>query len=605
MPSRAILEVDVRSSAGLSQSGALVYVYETDGATLLFQPMYSAANGGTLLTNPLHADTLGFALAYVDIPQPCVIKANGIPIPAAFSPDPTSFGTSRVIDITTAPYGAVGDGDQVLGSTDGTDNTDSIQAAATDGGLDPFVSFTLRVPPGVFNLKDLRIPPGTKLIGSGLDISVLKRTAARVTSIKVTNEGTLYLAVPTVTISGGGGSGATAVATVSGGKITKITLVNQGDGYTSDPTVTVAAPGGGGVTCTATASCAFISETESSAGAQSIWIEGLTINGNGLGTHGLALGFSNQAGGTLYAGVGGPQWATRGGGRDVVIRKCTNGDGLRAFVNVVDTDHFWLLENKRNLYLDGSNWKSWQLNCESGIDREIVCEALHSTFYATQMEISAGSGGIYTGTDAAVLFTSFSKHNYFEAFIATPAAVSPATFPGDIVQVESGAIGNRFDITTNITTVTPIGSVLNDQNNADSHFSLSGLGSPANLHYEQSLRQRVMAGNLSLSPTSNAGLQQYHKTLTSGQATQCHETIDLPIGLLVITDDRSYAAAYLLEDTTTILLTGGDTTAWAAGTSLGGASKTTVYVTGGALAIGNQTGGARTYDMLFFAGPVA
>ena len=53
-----------------------------------------------------------------------------------------------------------------------------------------------------------------------------------------------YIDTPVVTVSGGGGSGATAVATVSGGQVTGITITNPGTGYTSAPTFTLS--GGGG-----------------------------------------------------------------------------------------------------------------------------------------------------------------------------------------------------------------------------------------------------------------------------------------------------------------------------------------------------------------------
>ena len=49
---------------------------------------------------------------------------------------------------------------------------------------------------------------------------------------------------PAVTISGGGGSGATATAVVTNGIVTGIIVNNPGSGYTSIPTVTIAAPGG-------------------------------------------------------------------------------------------------------------------------------------------------------------------------------------------------------------------------------------------------------------------------------------------------------------------------------------------------------------------------
>lgn len=66
-----------------------------------------------------------------------------------------------------------------------------------------------------------------------------------VNSASVTAGGTGYTTAPTVTISGGGGSGATAVATVSGGAVTGITITNSGSGYTTTPTIAIGGPGTG------------------------------------------------------------------------------------------------------------------------------------------------------------------------------------------------------------------------------------------------------------------------------------------------------------------------------------------------------------------------
>lgn len=63
-----------------------------------------------------------------------------------------------------------------------------------------------------------------------------------VVNITVDTGGSGYTTPPAVTITGGGGSGASATATVSGGAVTAITIVNNGSGYTSPPTVTVAPP---------------------------------------------------------------------------------------------------------------------------------------------------------------------------------------------------------------------------------------------------------------------------------------------------------------------------------------------------------------------------
>ena len=70
-------------------------------------------------------------------------------------------------------------------------------------------------------------------------------TSEVVTSITVGNGGTGYMGPPSVTISGGGGSGATAVAVInSSGVVTSFTVLTGGSGYTSVPTVTLSAPPG-------------------------------------------------------------------------------------------------------------------------------------------------------------------------------------------------------------------------------------------------------------------------------------------------------------------------------------------------------------------------
>ena len=85
-----------------------------------------------------------------------------------------------------------------------------------------------------------------------------------VSSVAVTKGGTGYHANPIVTLSGGGGSGATATATVVGGVITAITVTNPGGGYTAAPTVTVTdriAPQGTGAVLTAVIGAPLLTAT--------------------------------------------------------------------------------------------------------------------------------------------------------------------------------------------------------------------------------------------------------------------------------------------------------------------------------------------------------
>jgi len=83
------------------------------------------------------------------------------------------------------------------------------------------------------------VPSVTFISGGGL------------TALSVTNGGSGYSAAspPAVTISGGGGSGAAATATVSAtGAVTGLTITTAGSGYSTTPTVTIAPPAGLGTT---------------------------------------------------------------------------------------------------------------------------------------------------------------------------------------------------------------------------------------------------------------------------------------------------------------------------------------------------------------------
>lgn len=68
-------------------------------------------------------------------------------------------------------------------------------------------------------------------------------SGGRVSGLTITDGGSGYVpsAPPAVTISGGGGTGASASAIVSPtGEVTSLTIINSGSGYTSAPTVTIA-----------------------------------------------------------------------------------------------------------------------------------------------------------------------------------------------------------------------------------------------------------------------------------------------------------------------------------------------------------------------------
>lgn len=70
--------------------------------------------------------------------------------------------------------------------------------------------------------------------------------------VTITNAGTGYTSAPTVSASGGSGSGATFTATVAGGLVTGIQITNGGSGYAAGDAVTLGFSGGGGSAAAAT-----------------------------------------------------------------------------------------------------------------------------------------------------------------------------------------------------------------------------------------------------------------------------------------------------------------------------------------------------------------
>lgn len=83
--------------------------------------------------------------------------------------------------------------------------------------------------------------------GYGLDLNGLV-----VKTVTVTNEGTGYTSVPTVTISGGGGTNLSVLPVISGGKVIRVDIISRGAGYTAAPTITLSGGGGTGATVATT-----------------------------------------------------------------------------------------------------------------------------------------------------------------------------------------------------------------------------------------------------------------------------------------------------------------------------------------------------------------
>jgi len=115
--------------------------------------------------------------------------------------------------------------------------------------------------------------------------------------VTITNGGSGYATAPTVTASGGAGSGATFAATVAGGIVTGVTIVNPGSGYVAGNTVTLGFSGGGGSAAAATVTLMpfAIAGTTIEVYAGRVWIaNGATIT---FSAPGSIVDFSTASGG--------------------------------------------------------------------------------------------------------------------------------------------------------------------------------------------------------------------------------------------------------------------------------------------------------------------
>ena len=72
-----------------------------------------------------------------------------------------------------------------------------------------------------------------------------------VVGLIVTSRGSGYTSAPTVSLSGGGGTGAAVTARLLNGAVTALTVTSRGSGYTSAPTVSFSGGGGSGAAATA------------------------------------------------------------------------------------------------------------------------------------------------------------------------------------------------------------------------------------------------------------------------------------------------------------------------------------------------------------------
>ncbi len=177
----------------------------------------------------------------------------------AFSYTITASGAPSSYNATPLPEGLnINTSTGVITGTPTAGGTFSITLSATNSGGSGTKALTLTISDEFDALRlkwrttltdDVKSSKTTDSINSrssGYQTTMLYA----LTGVKVVNGGSGYTSVPTVAISGGGGTGATATATFAAGKVSAITVTSVGSGYTTTPTITVSGGGGSGVIAT-------------------------------------------------------------------------------------------------------------------------------------------------------------------------------------------------------------------------------------------------------------------------------------------------------------------------------------------------------------------
>jgi fibronectin-binding autotransporter adhesin len=192
-------------------------------------------SGGTLIgSKGMHVGERGTGI--LNVSGSAVLNLTGSTLQFGLNSSPGVVGTANLLGGTlTANSVAIGNS----APTSRLNFNGGTLMAAASGTFIPAV------------LTSATIYGGGALIddgGNAITIAqpLLAPAGSGVSSIPVATGGAGYLDTPVVTITGGGGVGATAVANVSGGSVTGITITSPGTGYTSAPTVTLF--GGGYVT---------------------------------------------------------------------------------------------------------------------------------------------------------------------------------------------------------------------------------------------------------------------------------------------------------------------------------------------------------------------
>ncbi len=316
---------------------------------------------------------------------------------------------------------------------------------------------------------------GAVIDDNGFAITVgqplLAPTGFGVSSVPVLFGGGGYVGAPMVTISGGTGSGATAIAQISGDTITNILITCPGSGYASGETLTVTLTGGG-----ATADATF-----GTPGLAALTGGGLTKQGGGtliLGGANTYPGATVVKTGTLALGAGGSIAGssitvsngatfnvsavsfTLGGGQSLLGRGVNSGSVTAASGSAIyaGTDGTYgtnTFASNLTLAAGAAGFLDVGTSASGSNDRLNVSGNLIANNNQLRLKAPSTSAGLATNADY-ILFSVTGTIG--GSFLSTPAwDVAPTNAGSFIIVTDAGAKQVRLSYTTN-TPPTGIGS---------------------------------------------------------------------------------------------------------------------------------------------------
>lgn len=197
---------------------------------------------------------------------PINASSGGLSISGATTFSGQIYTNSNIVNSSTGEYQMSGTNPFILRN---------LGAVGRGLGFDFYANFTAQGRPTPSSIPVMRIDNEGRVrtggdgttnwnYGSALDVvssygaftpprltTAQRDTINGVQEIIMTAFGSGYTSTPTVAITGGGGSGATAIANIAGNIVLSITVTSKGIGYTSTPTVSITGGGGSGATAVA------------------------------------------------------------------------------------------------------------------------------------------------------------------------------------------------------------------------------------------------------------------------------------------------------------------------------------------------------------------